>query len=170
MTTFVKIFLLCLIPAFSILLLAQRHENVAKVTGSRPCADFHKKTCMHLPDEGFAYNAQSRSGLFTKGQQFSVKAIFFKRMDYHISVCTEDKSLTNFIIKDARTEEILYNNAKDNYTEEVQISNENTRTIKIEITLAGTKESSEKKNTIKGREGVCAGILIEHRRSDKSGF
>lgn len=120
---------------------------------------------MHLPDEGFAYNAQSRSGFFVNEQLFSVKVIFFKEMDYHISVCTEDKSQTNFIIKDAKTGEVLYDNFKDNFTEEVQISNINTRTIKIDITRIGRKDLPAE-----DPKGICTGILIEHRRSDTAGF
>lgn len=173
MKEFVLLFL-TLLSAFSTYLLAQRYENVAKIN---PCPDFHKKSCLHLPDEGFAYNAQSHSSLFVKGQQSGVKVVFFRGMDYHISVCTEDKSPANFIIKDAKTGEILYNNAKDNYTEEIQISNENTRNVKIEITLIGKAdapapkaENDKKKDGIKDPEEICTGILIEHRRSDKNGF
>ena len=148
--------------------MAQRYGNVPKVAASNPCADFHKKSCLRSPDDGFSYNGQSRSGLFAKGQQSTIKAVFYKGMDYHISVCTEDETQANFLIKDAKTGEVLYDNTADNNTQEIQITNENTRSVNIQVTLPG--ETKEKKDMIKGQEGMCAGLLIEHRRSDKTGF
>lgn len=150
--------------------MAQRYGSVPKVAASNPCSDFHRKSCLRSPDEGFAYNGQSRSGLFSKGQQSSVKAVFYKGMDYHISVCTEDETQAQFIIKDAKTGEVLYDNSTDNNTQEIQISNVNTRNVTIQVVLPGGADEKGKKDMIKGQEGMCAGILLEHRRSDKTGF
>ena len=83
--------------------MSQRYGNVPKTAASNPCNDFHKKSCQHSKDAGFSYNGQSRSGLFSKGQQSTVKIVFFRGMDYHISVCAEDRVQANFIIKDAKT-------------------------------------------------------------------
>jgi hypothetical protein len=149
--------------------MAQRYGNIPKTAASSPCGDFQKKHCNHSLDEGFAYNGQSRSGLFSKGQHSTVRVVFFKGMDYHIAICTEDDSPANFIIKDAKTGQILYDNAADNNTQEIQISNENTRNVNILVTLPGA-DQTEKKDIVKGAEGMCAGLLIEHRRSDKTGF
>ncbi|TAL57694.1 MAG: hypothetical protein EPN85_13465 [Bacteroidetes bacterium] len=152
--------------------IAQRYGNVPKVAASNPCSDFHRKACLRSPDEGFSYNGQSRSGLFSKGQQSTVKAVFYKGMDYHISVCTEDEVQAQFIIKDARTGEVLYDNSTDNNTQEIQISNVSTRNVNILVVLPGGEGEKEKgkKDMVKGQEGVCAGIMVEHRRSDKTGF
>ncbi len=150
--------------------IAQRYGGVPKVAATNPCLDFHRKSCQRSPDEGFLYNGQSRSGLFSKGQQSTVKAVFYKGMDYHISVCTEDEAQANFIIKDAKTGEVLYDNSTDGNTQEIQISNTNTRNVNIQVILPGGSSEPGKKDMIKGAEGVCAGIYIEHRRSDKTGF
>ncbi len=147
--------------------IAQRYGGVPKVAASNPCADFHRKACLRSPDEGFTYNGQSRSGLFSKGQQSTVKAVFYKGMDYHISICTEDETAANFVIKDAKTGEVLYDNSTDNNTQEIQISNVNTRNVNILVSIPG---GADKKDLVKGTEGMCAGLLIEHRRSDKTGF
>jgi hypothetical protein len=149
--------------------MSQRYGNVPKVAASNPCSDFHRKSCLKSPDDGFSYNGQSRSGLFSKGQQSTVKAVFYKGMDYHISVCSEDNVQANFIIKDAKTGEVLYDNSTDNNTQEIQITNENTRNVNILVVLPGGGEAG-KKDMVKGQEGVCTGLLIEHRRSDKTGF
>ena len=148
--------------------MAQRYGNIQKVAAANPCGDFHRKSCLRSPDEGFSYNGQSRSGLFAKGQQSTIKAVFYKGMDYHISVCTEDDAQANFIIKDAKSGEVLYDNSTDNNTQEIQISNQNTRNVSIQVSLPGG--GNDKKDMVKGQEGMCAGLLIEHRRSDKTGF
>ena len=152
--------------------MAQHYGNLPKVVASNPCQDFQRKSCMKSPDEGFAYNGQSKSGLFAKGQTSTIKVVFYKGMDYHISVCTEDKQTANFTIKDTKTGEVLYDNSTDNNTQEIQITNQNTRNVNIQLVLAGSEggEKGGKKDMVKGQEGICAGLLIEHRRSDKTGF
>lgn len=168
MKKFISISFALIAGLTSINTFAQRYGNVPKVAASNPCQDFHKKSCLRSPDEGFAYNGQSRSGLFAKGQNSTIKAVFYKGMDYHVSVCTEDESAANFMIKDAKTGEVLYDNTTDNNTQEIQITNENTRHVNIQVVLPG--EQQNKKDMVKGQEGLCAGLLIEHRRSDKTGF
>ena len=153
--------------------IAQRYGNVPKVAASNPCIDFHRKSCLRSGDDGFTYNGQSRSGLFGKGQQSTVKAVFYKGMDYHVSVCTEDETPANFTIKDAKTGEILYDNSTDNNTQEIQITNQNTRNVNILVSIPGSPDAAaggKKADMVKGAEGLCAGVLIEHRRSDKTGF
>ena len=170
MKKFFSISLTLIISLSAMVVNAQRYCGVPKVAASNPCQDFHRKSCLRSPDEGFAYNGQSRSGLFAKGQTSTIKAVFYKGMDYHISVCTEDKATANFTIKDAKTGEVLYDNATDNNTQEIQITNENTRNVNIQVVLPGGDTGSGKKDMVKGQEGMCAGLLIEHRRSDKTGF
>ena len=170
MKKFISLSLTLMFGLLSIVGTSQRYGNVPKVAAGNPCGDFHKKACVGSKDDGFAYNGQSRSGLFSKGQQATVKAVFYKGMDYHISVCTEDESVANFTIKDARTGEVLYDNTTDNNTQEIQITNQNSKNVIINVTLAGGTDDKGKKDMIKGTEGLCAGLLIEHRRSDTTGF
>ncbi|MBI4946532.1 MAG: hypothetical protein HY840_09040 [Bacteroidetes bacterium] len=150
----------------TIIALAQ-HSGIPKVAANLPCQDFHRKACLRSPDDGFAYNGQSRSGLFAKGQSSTIKAVFYKGMDYHISVCCEEKDPINFSIKDAKTGEVLYDNSTDNNTNEIQLTNENTRHVNIMVTVAGGDAKIDK---VKGTEGMCVGLLIEHKKSDKVGF
>ena len=166
MKKFFSISLTLILSLSAIIGMAQRYGNVPKVAASNPCLDFHRKSCMRSPDDGFSYNGQSKSGLFAKGQQSTIKAVFYKGMDYHISVCCEEKTPINFTIKDAKTGEVLYDNATDNNTNEIQLSNQNTRPVNIIVTIPG----GDKIDKVKGTEGICAGLLIEHRRSDKTGF
>ena len=166
-----KLFSLAVTIAFCVISFtgtAQRYGNVPKVAASNPCSNFHRKACLRSPDEGFLYNGQSKSGLFSKGQQSTIKAVFYRGMDYHIAVCTEDESQAAFKIMDAKTGEVLYDNSTDNNTQEIQISNQNTRNVNIMVSLPGA--GNDKKDMVKGQEGLCAGLLIEHRRSDKTGF
>ena len=152
----------------TIIALAQR-SGVPKVAASAPCLDFHRKSCLRSPDEGFAYNGQSRSGLFAKGQSSTIKVVFYKGMDYHISVCCEEKTPINFSITDAKPGgKVLYDNSTDNNTSEIQLTNENTQHVNIVVSIPGG--DAKEIDKIKGTEGMCVGLLIEHRRSDKTGF
>ena len=171
MKKFISISLALMLGLSAIIVLAQRYGNLPKVAATSPCQDFHRKSCQRSPDDGFSYNGQSKSGLFAKGQSSTIKAIFYKGMDYHISVCCEEKTTINFSIKDAKPlkpeNELLYDNSTDNNTNEVQLTNENTRHVNIMVTIPGGDPKIDK---VKGTEGICAGLLIEHRRSDKTGF
>ena len=170
MKKFSSISLTLIIALSAFVGMSQKYGGVPKVAASNPCNDFHRKSCLRSADEGFSYNGQSRSGLFSKGQQATVKAVFYKGMDYHISVCTEDETQANFTIKDAKTGEVLYDNSTDNNTQEIQITNQNTRNVNINVVLPGSGDAAGKKDMVKGAQGICAGLLIEHRRSDKVGF
>lgn len=167
MKKLISISLVLMFASLTINTFAQR-SGIPKVAASNPCQDFHRKACLRSPDDGFTYNGQSRSGLFAKGQSSTIKAVFYKGMDYHVSVCCEEKEQQiNFSIKDAKTGDVLYDNATDNNTAEIQLTNENTRSVNILVTIPGGGEKIDK---VKGTEGMCAGLLIEHRRSDKTGF
>ncbi len=169
MKNFISISLTLVIGLSAMVANAQRYGNVPKVAAGNPCHDFHRKGCLRSSDKGFAYNGQSRSGLFVKEQTSTIKLVFYRGMDYHISVCAGDKVAVNFTIKDAKTGTVLYDNATDNNTLEIHISNENTRHVSIQVILPGG-DAGGKKDMVKGQEGLCTGLLIEHRRSDKTGF
>ena len=167
MKTFISISLVLSLSAIAVT--AQRYGSVPKVSVTNPCQDFHKKSCLRSPDDGFIYNGQSSSGLFAKGQNSTVRAVFYAGMDYHVSICSEDEAQAHFIIKDLKTGEVLYDNSTDNNTQEIQITNQHTRNVNILVTLPGSSDGG-KVDKVKGSEGVCAGLLIEHKKSDKTGF
>src|SRR5665213_3063022 len=159
--------LLSLLLGFPALVTLAQHSGIPKVAAQSPCQDFHRKACLRSQDDGFAYNGQSRSGLFAKGQSSTLKAVFYQGMDYHISVCCEEDTPINFVIKDAKTGEVLYDNATDNNTNEIQISNQNTRHVNIVVSLPG---GDSKVSKVTGGDGMCVGpVSYTHLRAHETG-
>ena len=76
------------------------------------CGQFHRKFCTvetkRGGNDGWLYNAQSKSGLFNQGSTSKIRCVIYKGMDYRINVCCEtaigDK--LNYKIFDALTSEL----------------------------------------------------------------
>ncbi|MCX8081089.1 MAG: hypothetical protein N3F09_07640 [Bacteroidia bacterium] len=145
---------------------------IGKILGQASvCSGFHKKYCVleKVKGEKWIYNAQSRSGLFTQGTVSKLRCVIYKGMDYRISVCCEttlgDK--VNFKIFDAKTNELLFDNAKAENTQIFEFQSASTRQLVIEVMIP---QGATQKDDHKPTEGACVGLLIEHKVTDKQGF
>lgn len=138
------------------------------------CGQFHRKFCVpaeESKDDGkiWLYNAQSRSGLFNQGMTSKIRCVIYKGMDYRISVCCEttlgDK--VNYKIFDARTNELLYDNAADQNASSFEFQSTSTRQLIIEVTVPHGATEQDKH---KPMDAACVGLLILHKVTDKQGF
>jgi len=66
-------------------------------------------------------------------------------------------------IKDATSGEIVYTNETDNFSRIFEFSNTKTRKLNIEIQIP---KSADAKTVASG----CLGVMIQNRKTDKSGF
>ncbi|MCD6067410.1 MAG: hypothetical protein K0S33_2236 [Bacteroidetes bacterium] len=136
------------------------------------CGNFHKKNC-HMEgskddNKAFMYNSQSKSGLFAQGTTSKLRCVIYKGMDYRMTVCCETSGSTvNFKIMDARTNEELFDNAKNENTQQFEFQSATTRQLVIEVMIPAGEASSAKG---KPQDAACVGLLIEHKISDKVGF
>lgn len=135
------------------------------------CGQFHKKYCVYEKNKGekWQYNAQSKSGLFNQGMTSKLRCVIYKGMDYRISVCCEtvlgDK--VSYKILDARTSEMLFDNATAEDTQVFEFQSVSTRQLIIEVVVpTGATEKDKHKAT----DAACVGLLIEHKITDKQGF
>ncbi|MBK9284857.1 MAG: hypothetical protein IPM51_11160 [Sphingobacteriaceae bacterium] len=135
------------------------------------CGKFHQKYCVleKAKNEKWQYNAQSKSGLFNQGMTSKLRCVIYKGMDYRISVCCEtvlgDK--VNYKILDARTSEMLFDNATAEDTQIFEFQSVSTRQLIIEVMVpTGATEKDKHKAT----DAACVGLLIEHKVTDKQGF
>jgi len=104
---------------FSFLFVAAFVSNSLNIKAqSSICGQFHRQHC----DPGvtkddsreFLYNSQSRSGLFSQGSVSKLRCIIYKGMDYRLTICCETaETQVNFKIFDAKTNEELFDNAKN---------------------------------------------------------
>lgn len=154
----------------------------ASLNAQSACFQFHKFNC--FPDgkgknkeseRGFIYDSQSRSGLFGSGEKNNksqLRFVVYKGMDYRLSVCIDQEVLgenVQFTIFDAKTREILFNNAEEENTKQFEFSSAQTRPLIVEVTIPGAEGGGDKSGG-KTSEGGCVGLLIEHKKSEKIGF
>ena len=137
------------------------------------CGQFHKKYCKleKEKDETWEYNSQSRSGLFFQGMTSKIRCVIYKGMDYRLTLCAETvlSDKLNFKIYDAKTNELLFDNASAENTQVFEFQSTSTRPIIIEVFVPeGATETSN--NALKSKEAACVGLLIEHKKTDIQGF
>jgi hypothetical protein len=137
------------------------------------CGQFHRKFCTvdskRGNNEGWMYNAQSKSGLFNQGSTSKIRCVIYKGMDYRINVCCEtalgDK--LNYKIFDARTNELLYDNSTAQNAPLFEFQSTATRQLFIEVSVPSGATAQDKH---KPMEAACVGLLIEHKVTEKQGF
>ena len=137
------------------------------------CGQFHRKFCTvetkRGGNGGWLYNAQSKSGLFNQGSTSKIRCVIYKGMDYRINVCCEtaigDK--LNYKIFDARTSELLYDNATAQNEPLFEFQSTASRQLIIEVTVPNGATSQDKH---KPMEAACVGLLIEHKVTERQGF
>lgn len=136
------------------------------------CGQFHRKYCVVETKHGkseWLYNAQSKSGLFNQGSTSKIRCVIYKGMDYRINVCCEtaigDK--LNYKIFDAKTNELLYDNATSQNEPLFEFQSTASRQLIIEVTVPNGATSADKH---KPMEAACVGLLIEHKVTDRQGF
>ena len=143
------------------------------VSQAGPCKDFHKTYCVmegsRKDKRAFQYNAQSKSGLFAQGATSKMRCVIYKGMDYRMTVCCETQlgEKINFKIFDARTNEELFDNAKNDNIMQFEFQAASTKPLIIEVTVptGETKEASGKPI-----DAACVGLLIEHKVAERTGF
>lgn len=137
------------------------------------CGQFHRKYCTVETKHGgkgdWMYNAQSRSGLFNQGMTSKIRCVIYKGMDYRINVCCDaafgDK--LNYKIFDARTSELLYDNATAQNEPLFEFQSTATRQLIIEVEVPRGATEADKH---KPMDAACVGLLIEHKVTDRQGF
>ena len=90
-------------------------------------------------------------------------------MDYRISICCEVKSeKIIYKISNARTNELLFDNSKEdpNVDKHFLFSPPSTTSLLIEVIVPKSAEAKENEPN----QETCIGLLIEHKVADKKGF
>ena len=136
------------------------------------CSQFHRKNCSVAGGEKgvvWNYNAQSKSGLFNQGMTSKIRCVIYKGMDNRINVCCEitlgDK--VNYKIFDARTNELLFDNATAENIPVFEFQSTATRQLIIEVTVPKGATEADKHKPV---DAACVGLLIENKVTEKQGF
>ena len=136
------------------------------------CGQFHRKNCINPEQDKttlWLYNAQSKSGLFHQGNTSKIRCVVYKGMDYRINVCCETTigESVNYKIFDAKTNELLFDNATVENTPTYEFESTATRQLIIEVTVPAGETEVDKHKPV---DAACVGLLIEHKVSERKGF
>lgn len=149
-------------------------SSVLMFSQASVCGQFHRKFCVVESKKGdngeWLYNAQSKSGLFNQGSTSKIRCVIYKGMDYRINVCCETQEFgdkLNYKIFDARTSELLYDNATAQNAPLFEFQSTVTRQLFIEVTVPN---GATEKDAHKPMEAACVGLLIEHKVTPRQGF
>lgn len=149
------------------------------------CNHFHERFCSKSDNSYFKYNGQSKSALFAPGQTSELNVIVYKGQDYRISLCMDNNLGEQVIFKiyesvqvaGKKEKNLLYDNAANDFSPEVEFSVETSKKLAIEISIPeGEKEGSArgvkkgKDRSTKPKEMGCVGVLLEHMSTPKTGF
>ncbi len=157
--------------AFSLILLL----GTIGFANAQMCNQWHteKKQCPPSTDE-FKLNGQSRSALMYKGQKSSLNVIFHDEQDYRITICPESEMLgeqVEFKIRDGKTQEVLYDNASQDFSPIFEFSCAQTQRMVLEIKVPDDGDGgSSKLSKLKSTSSGCLGVLIEYMSTPKTGF
>ena len=156
MVHFKKIYFILTIMLISVTVQGQRCDGYYK-TGD----------CKIYRMDGFDNYGQSRSALLEIRKQATFKAVFYGQRDYKVVLCTDYGYYPiHYVISNADTKEVLYDNKEDDYVESVGFTIEKTQNLIFEITLLA--EDIKAKDAFDLR--VCTGVNIYWRKVPKMGF
>jgi hypothetical protein len=127
---------------------------------SQDCTDYHQYHCEYA-DYSFFYSRQSKSTLFKPGQSSEIKIITYSGEDYYIAVCAHNKfgKIHIRLLEDNENQNVFYDNAKDNYVDNITFSSNVTRNMIVEVSVP----EGDPKNANDRR---CVGVVIEFRKTN----
>lgn len=141
---------------------------ISFIAQGQRCSGYHKTgDCRIYRMEGFENYGQARSALVEIRKQTVFKAVFYGRRDYKVALCTDYGYYPiHYIISNADTKEILYDNKEDDYIESVGFTIEKTQNLIFDIIILAEDIKAEDAIDLR----VCVGVNIYWRKVPKMGF
>lgn len=132
------------------------------ISYGQDCTDFHQYHCSY-EDYTFFYSRQSKSIQFRKGQSSEIQVIAYGGEEYYLAVCGSKKlgKIRFRIIEDNPDSTVLFDNANNNYLNSINFTNEVTRNLIIQLSVAAGSARESK-------ETGCVGIVIQLRKAGKN--
>ena len=139
------------------------------------CSSYIKENCNMSEEDGYRYNGQSKSAVFTKGQTSQLKFVSYKGMDYKLTICFDDMFGENveFKLIDSKSGEVLFYNVDYENTNILEFSSDNSRVLLVEVTTPGDQIASTETNNstiTKKDDKACLAVLIEQKKTQLTGF
>ncbi len=153
------------------------------------CKRIHNFCTEILPEEeskgSWNFDNQSKSATFEKGKVYEMSFIAYSNFIYRLATCTDNMEADESIQFEVfRTEIVrkkingktrlikekksIFNNQTDDLKSFYKFRVNKTEKLYVKVTIPSGSESSVKK--YKDTDYVCVGVLLEHRRVQKTGF
>ena len=141
---------------------------ISFIAQGQRCDGFHKTgDCKIYRMDGFDNYGQSRSALLEIRKQVTFKAVFYGQRDYKVVLCTDYCYYPiHYVISNAATGEILYDNKEDDYIESVGFTIDKTQNLLFDINILA--EDVKMKDAFDAI--IFAGVNIYWRKVPKMGF
>lgn len=155
------------------------------------CKRIHYFCTENLPDEeskdgnNWVFNNQSKSATFEKGKVYEMSFIAYENFIYRLATCTdiiegaENLQFEVFRIQLVRKKvngktrllkekTSIFNNNTADFKSFYKFTVDKTEKIFVKVSIPLSGESAAKK--YKDTKFVCVGVLLEHRKLEKTGF
>lgn len=171
-----------LVPIISLLLILVAGVNNSQAQKNdysvRKCYGYQKDSCQTSTNIYYVKHEDSRSALFLKGQKSRTNFTIYNGRDYRISLCWDPilGGPIQFKLINRETNQVLYDNATDEFASEFEFTVTQRADLYIEISVPGESAT----NNAIGNEDIilvrkdtdvgCVGILIEYMVTPPKGF
>ncbi|MBN1117617.1 MAG: hypothetical protein JXA77_10450 [Bacteroidales bacterium] len=123
------------------------------------CTGYHQYHCTYA-DYTYFYSRQSKSALFSPGQEGEMHFIAYADEEYYVSICAHKKmgDIQFKIFEDSPERNLIYDNSSDGFSPSVVFRNERTRNLIIEVKIPDKGNDKERR---------CVGVLIEFKKTNE---
>ncbi len=126
------------------------------------CRKFHLYSdCNVNPGPRFKYDGQSRSNIIGAGDQMIYNLVLYAERQYKINVCVSDHfEPIHIMLMNAVTDEVIYDNAKEEYLGTLTLNIEHTQRLKVSLEVLAEDMTEQEKLDYFG----CIGMMIQYRK------
>jgi hypothetical protein len=128
------------------------------------CKKFHLYSdCNVNPGPRFKYDGQSRSNIIGAGDKMIYNVVLYADRQYKINMCVSDQfAPVHVVLHSAVSDEVIYDNARDEYRESLTLNIENIQRLKISLEVLAEEMTEQEKLEYFG----CIGMMIQYKQID----
>lgn len=125
------------------------------------CKKFHLYSdCNINPGPRFKYDGQSRSNIIGAGDKMIYNLVLYADRQYKINFCVSDQfGPVHVVLLNAVSDEVIYDNAMDEYRASLTLNIENTQRLKISLEVLAEDMTEQEKLEYFG----CIGMMIQYK-------
>lgn len=127
------------------------------------CKKFHLYSdCNINPGPRFKFDGQSRSNIIGAGDKMIYSVILYADRQYKINLCVSDQfEPLHVVLINAADEQVLYDNARDDYRESITLNIEQTQRLKISLEVLAEEMTEQEKLDYFG----CLGMMVQYKKT-----